>query len=204
MIQDNFLHNFRGTREWAINQDYTGSVNPADGVLYPGILADVPDLLYDEVVNGIQRMLGRPILPQTMFLRLSTLGMEAPHQAHNDEVMGDFSFMLYLNTEEQCTGGTELVVHKDTGMYCTPHTDDEMLAWAKDTNVRDAWRVKQLIEMKPNRAAAFNAHLMHRAAPIGGFGSSPENGRLALTCFFKGDVSGTNKEDTEGRHTSGG
>lgn len=174
-IIDKFLPDdvFAKLREHCDHISYEGVTNPVDGVVYPGISIDIPD--YVKVYFG---------RPKTMFMRLSLPGMKAPHQAHTDTLMGQESLMLYLTRQKYCSGGTSLVEHRKTGMRSDPRDVDELAVWQNDTNNPDAWFVYELAEMLPNRAAIFNASLMHRAEPIGGFGTDAKNGRLVLTAFY--------------------
>lgn len=157
---------------------FDGVRNPVDGVVYPGISTDIPD----EVRSWVRIMAGADI--KMLFMRLSLAGVPVPHQAHTDSVMGRTSLMLYLNRVEHCQGGTQLVFHRQTGMLADPRDERELKAWQEDTNKPEAWAVYEQADMKPNRAFIFPARLMHRAAPIGGFGADATNGRLVLTAFF--------------------
>lgn len=152
---------------------YKGVVNPIDKVVYPDISVDIPE--------QVMRFLGRP---KTTFMRLSLAGVKAPHQAHTDTLMGKQSFMLYLTRQAYCKGGTSLVKHIETGMQSDPKTSEEEAIWKRDTNIPRAWMVYDLALMQPNRAVLFDASLMHRAEPLGGFGTDAKNGRLVLTAFY--------------------
>lgn len=172
LIVDDWLYDFDGWRRWADGLDYEDALNPADGVLYPGIYRDVPRW-------GIRQRLA-PLFGQVqinaLFLRLSMAGVSVPHQAHNDALMGRYSLMVYMNRSEHCQGGTSLVRHVDG--------DISQEVWQRDTNITEQWRVTSMCDMQPNRAFIFRADLMHRAEPIAGFGANATDGRLVMTCFF--------------------
>lgn len=174
-IIDDFLpaELFIQLREHCDKVDYSGVVNPADGVLYPGISTDIP--------QNILQFFGRP---KFIFMRLSLKGVPVPHQAHSDTLMGNESLMFYLTRHEHCKGGTSLVRHKESGLWRNPTTSKGEEIWKRDTNVPEAWEIYDMAQMQPNRAVLFDANLMHRAEPIGGFGDSPFNGRLVLTAFY--------------------
>lgn len=172
IVIDGFLPDFDDWRAWADSQRYESVVNPADGVEYPGICKDVPTWGASQRLAAI---FGQPVNIKTAFMRLSTMGVQAPHQAHHDALMGQYSLMLYLNRAEHCRGGTSLVRHV---------SGDDVTHWESDHNKPDMWRVYSLCEMRPNRAFIFRADLMHRAEPIGGFGSDASDGRLVYTAFF--------------------
>lgn len=178
---DGFLSDFDAVRAFADQAEYE-DLPASDGVTYPGICVELPDWLLDEVLRFMFGWLGRKPEKPLIFMRASPEGVMAPHQAHSDERMGRWSLMVYLNRAEHCQGGTALVRHRDTGMA----ESDPSLAdvWARDTNDPAAWEVTYMAEMAPNRAFVFPAPMMHRAEPVGGFGSTREDMRLVLTGFF--------------------
>jgi hypothetical protein len=101
------------------------------------------------------------------------------------------SLMLYLNRETHCRGGTEIVRFRNEelgegggDMEYGPTDEYGVEIWKEYTNDQYAWERVNICEMKPNRAFIFDSRLMHRAAPIGGFGSNAQDGRLVLTVFF--------------------
>ena len=178
-IIDDFLNDFDSFREYCDGLDYDGVTNPQDGVFYDGVSIEVPEYIKDEV----RQKLGSDHI-NALFLRLSTYDMIAPHQAHTDAIMGSKSLMLYMNRLEDCEGGTSLLMHKRTGLNCHPVNEKQLKTWQQDMNDPDAWQVHNICNMFPNRAFVFDANLMHRAEPIGGFGHNQSNGRLVLTAFY--------------------
>ena len=184
IIIDSFLSDFDSFRAYCDTVVYDGEKNPVDGVFYPGISLDIPDEIKEEVVFKIEKEVDRKISVNAFFLRLTTEKMEAPHQAHTDTSMGKFSLMLYLNRMEDCEGGTSYVMHKRTGLSSHPINEKQINTWKEDCNNPDAWQITNICPMIPNRAFIFNANAMHRAEPVGGFGSNAANGRLVLTVFF--------------------
>ena len=181
-IIDNFLDDFESFREYCDSLDYDGFTNPVDDVFYEGVNINIPENIKAE----IEAKLGanKAITINAIFLRLSTTDMHAPHQAHTDAVMGSKSLMLYMNRLEDCEGGTSLVMHKRTGLNYQPVNDKQLKVWGDDMNTPDAWQIYRICNMIPNRAFLFDANLMHRAEPIGGFGNNAKNGRLVLTAFY--------------------
>lgn len=180
IVIDDFLPDFKGWRSWADTLGYSGVVNPADGVEYPGIYSKVPTWGMQQRLSMI---MGTGVSINLVFLRLSLEGVQVPHYAHTDKVMGQFSCMVYMNRGQHCKGGTALVRHVD-GMDSNPANPDEEAIWQRDTNRPEKWSAYSMCEMKPNRAFIFRADLMHAALPEGGFGSDSTDGRLVLTAFF--------------------
>ena len=183
MIVDDFLETFDALKHAAVNNSYDGIVNPADGVLYPDIMVDIPHECRAEVQSRLDGVMGRPVVINTMFMRLTSRNTTgAPHQAHNDSVMGHFTLLLYLNDGP---GGTSFVKHRETGMDAQPETQEQYDAWERDTNVPEAWEITEMVEMRENRANIIAADRMHRAEPVGGFGEDATDGRIVLTAFFE-------------------
>lgn len=182
---DGFIPHWNELRDYADRAHYADTVNPTDGVVYPGICAEIPISAKQAILNALSAVYGRTVTPNLMFMRLSPKGVKAPHQAHTDSTMGQYSMMLYMNRLEHSKGGTSLIQHKATGMQ-----DDSNLSplgervWLRDTNDYGAWSITKLAHMQPNRAFIFPAKMFHRAEPVEGFGNNPKNARLVLTVFF--------------------
>lgn len=187
MVVDDFLGDFDGVRGWVDNYaQFPNVVNPVDGVTYPGICSEIPDALRDEVHKNLCLILAtNQVTIRSIFARLSVAGVNVPHQAHNDASMGMFSLMLYLNRPEHCDGGTELVRYYEDGiMEYGPQDEGELYVWGYSANWASDWERLSMCPMRSNRAFIFDARLMHRAQPIGGFGKDATDGRLVLTAFF--------------------
>lgn len=184
MIVDNAIDGFEALRAYADTAVFRDHRNGPDGVVYPLICTDVPAAVAAQVVGLAAEYMQREPQNALVFMRLSPKGAPAPHQAHADHVMGTVSLMLYLNRAEHCQGGTSLVRHRATGMATGAEAEANPEAWSRDTNRPDAWEVVSMAAMKPNRAFVFDANLMHRAEPIGGFGRGRQDARLVLTGFF--------------------
>lgn len=171
---DGFLPSYNLLREYANRAEFKDIESPVDGVVYPGICAEVPVAI--EVESELCRLFGDVDI-QTMFMRLSTEDAKAPHGAHTDSVMGDYSLMLYMGDE----GGTEFLQH-ECGMATNPTTQEQEKLWQQDTNQPDKWQVINQCRMRQNRACVFRSDRFHRASPS--YGNNPANGRLVLSAFF--------------------
>jgi len=178
---ENFIADFEELNKHARSLSYGGVTNPQDGVLYPDVSADVPVATVAEIKYKLEHVLAFTVNINMAFFRLTNKNTStAPHQAHNDTIMGDFTFLLYM---QNGAGGTSFVCHKAAGMKHGPVSDVELSAWKRDTNIPDAWEVNGIVGMQENRACVFDSSLMHRAEPVHGFGDSVDNGRLVLTAF---------------------
>jgi hypothetical protein len=173
---NNFFSDFDRLRSHYDSADFDGLVSPVDGVKYPGIAA-VPEWAQEEVRQQVG-------IPSYLFSRISPKGTRAPHRAHNDDAMGRWTMIIYLNRPEHCEGGTSIVQHKETGIYRGPCSHEDVLVWKKDTNNSNKWRVIKMMPMESNTAVIYPSTLFHQSEPDGGFGDVPRNARLVMVGFF--------------------
>lgn len=183
LVIDHFLPEFEELQRYAQIAEFADVVNEFDGVTYPLICADIPEHLKLSIFTMIAKHFAAPVSP-TIFMRRSPAGIPCPHQVHSDASMGKHSLMLYLNAEEDCEGGTSFLSHRLTGIAYNPELPEATTIIVADQNNEKAWQVRDMAEMRPNRAVIFDAARLHRAEPVGGFGDSPGNTRVVLTCFF--------------------
>jgi hypothetical protein len=152
---------------------FMDEVNESDAVTYPLICKYVPESVTEEISNYID---GEFI----EFLRASPKGVHCPHPTHNDASMGRVSVMIYTST----IGGTAIMRHKETGIMCAPDSQDFVDAIKFDCGNIESWEIMELAEAKPNRAAIFDARLMHAAIPFGGEGEGVK-ARTVYTRFIR-------------------
>lgn len=183
-IFDGFLNTFDQLREYADTATFEDIRNPVDFVVYPKICDQIPADVRREVLDTLSRWKGSPVIAPVMFMRSTPQGTPCPHQVHSDASMGLYSMMLYLNRQADCRGGTSFLSHIDTGIAFNPALDDFAQIVVNDQNDSSKWHARTLVEMIQNRAVIFDSSALHRAEPVGGFGSTPEDSRLVLTCFF--------------------
>lgn len=184
IVVDDFLSEFEELQRYAQAATFEDVVNPFDGVTYPLICSDIPNHLKLAVFCAIAKHFALPEQP-TIFMRRSPAGVPCPHQVHSDASMGTHSLMLYLNHEEDCEGGTSFLSHRQGGIAYAPTEPLFVGVIVDDQNRPEAWDIREAVSMKPNRAVIFDASRLHRAEPVGGFGDTPENTRVVLTCFFR-------------------
>ena len=183
-IVDKLLDDFCWFRDYCDQLHYDTLTNPMEKVDYPGINRQIPIGVNGEVVYKLEKILNIKIKEYTPFLRMTLDGVEVPHQAHNDSVMGQYGIILYLNSKDHCKGGTSFVEHKVMGFNKNPKNDTEQEAWEKDTNNYDAWHITDYVEMRENRALIFESNRMHRPEPPTSFGIDSKTGRLTYSAFF--------------------
>ncbi len=182
MVIDGFLDTFDSLRAYA--DDAKFGDEDVEGVVYPLICRHIPTAIREEILQRLAVIMGRPLVRPIMFMRLSPEGVHCPNQVHADNSMGDYSLMLYLNRPEHCQGGTAKVRHKETGIGFAPQSGTYADYVHNSRNNMDEWEPVEAIPMWPNRAFLFPANTLHRADPVGGFGSNNEDARLVLTVFF--------------------
>ena len=183
LIIDNFLSGFESFRDSLDSHIFSGVQSPVDDIFYSGVSADVPKSVSDNIKSRLDLYFG-DVEISFQFMRISQGGVFAPHEAHNDASMADYSMMLYLNRLEDCQGGTSFVSHIEEGMKFGPISDEQFNTWENDSKDRSKWFIDDMAEMKPNRAVIFESDRMHRSEPIGGFGKTTKDARLVLVTFF--------------------
>ncbi len=183
---DDFFTDFDSFDKYVRRLPFEGLINPADGVEYPDISIDIPKAIRAEYKQSLEDAAGWPVKINQLFLRnTDTTTPTAPHQAHTDTIQGTHIALVYMQDGPK-GAGTSLVKHKALGFDKDPETQEEFDAWKRDVNTPDAWEITALLEMKANRlVAGIWSALMHRAEPIHGFGTSPQDGRIVLICFYE-------------------
>lgn len=149
----------------------------------------------------LEAVVQRPIEQAYSFLRANYKG-EFPHNPiHNDDDIGGTAAILYLNTPEQCRGGTALWRHKPTGLERMP-TPHEIKRFGKspvremnkiyaDGSDPDKWELVTHAEMKTNRLILYPAACFHSRydptaeEPFEGFGTNEFDVRLIWITFFR-------------------
>ena len=182
-VVDSFFDDFTSVQNAVFNGDFSEKVNPVDGVTYPNICM-LPEWIQKEIIDNLVAMGIGEIEQKMAFARRSPKGVNVPHIVHTDKAMGGIAVMVYVNDEQYCNGGTSFVAHKETGLDATPTRPDDFATWREDHNNEERWITRCSIPMRPNRALIFNADLMHRADPVGGFGTVGRNVRTVITGFY--------------------
>lgn len=178
---DNFLNQYNDLAQYAKDAEFKDEVNPSDGVTYPLICREIPRAIWDDVRRGLSEYLGQSPEIHAMFMRRSPKGVDVPHVAHHDAVMGRYSLMLYLDDKEG--SGTAFLRHKESGIMYQPDSQEYVDVVVKDQNSLEKWVVSSMVQSKANRAAIFDAGIFHCAMPVGGYGEGNE-ARTVLTAFF--------------------
>lgn len=182
-IYDDFFSNPAAVRSAVLAGEFADITNQADGVVYPGISVP-PRAVQEELISGVTFIMlslnaGR-VVPGSIFCRATYANMVARNKIHSDVVMGTHAAHVYLSKEWPDGAGTTFFTNKTQGMRHTQDTDvdavrpNEPADWAKYCSVQAAY----------NRLLIHRGDAWHLAEPVGGWGTSPADGRLVATMFF--------------------
>jgi hypothetical protein len=143
------------------------------------------------MVAPLMQHMGIPIVPNSMFFRVTNADTEAAY-IHSDREMGDFTCVAYLSDHGDEETGTAFYRHRRTGMSRMPsfeemRSDPENFARLKEEMVRGSeedWERIGFVAGRFNRGVIFEAPLFHSRVPRHGFASTPEEGRLVWAAHF--------------------
>lgn len=188
LVIDDFLPGFVELRDYLVESSDFGGAEGPDGVVYPDICTDIPQVFKDDIQAMLDQIATGNAEITQFFARKSSEGVDAPHQVHSDLEWADWTLIVYMNKLEDCIGGTSFLRHQ-LGFSTHPINQKQVDIWREDTNNPDKWSVYDVCEMVPNRAVIFPAKMLHRAEPLGGFGTTNEDSRIVLTAFFNDKTS---------------
>lgn len=141
------------------------------------------------MVASTMRAVGGVVVPNTMYFRVTNVGMEKAY-IHSDRESGNHTVICYLTDHDE-ESGTAFFRHKRTGLTSMPSFADmqEMgiLDELKDDMVSrdpDKWIQLDYVRGSKNRALIFDAPLFHSRFPLEGIGDSADNGRLVWVSHF--------------------
>lgn len=193
---EDFAPDAAEVRRAVIEGKFSTEMGP-DGALYTGISEhQVPHWF-----ERIAQIIGKNIIPKISCFRLNLAG-ENPHSwVHSDDICAKYASVLYLNTPEQCKGGTAFWEHTALQLDRLPSRENlEAMApgrqypeWFLGMMQREwkdltFWKQREFVEMRWNRFVTYPTCLFHSRYPFEAFGNGPEDGRLIWVCFY--DVEG--------------
>jgi hypothetical protein len=110
-VFEDFAGDASQVRQRVIEAGFSTKTGP-DGAQYSGISQYAVPHWYERIAAVV----GAPITPRLSCFRLNLKG-ELPHSwVHSDDICAQYASVLYLNTPEQCAGGTALWKHRALGM----------------------------------------------------------------------------------------
>lgn len=118
---------------------------------------------------------------------------------HNDCIIGQYTCILFLNTPEQCKGGTAFWMHKLYKWFMNPSIGDMDCLGLRDTPeffralLQDGfdeskWEMIDYVPMQFNRLIIFPSSRFHSRYPQEAFGDDTESGRLIKVFFYQPEV----------------
>ncbi len=186
IIIDDFYDNPEWVREQALSYDYMHNA------IYPGQISKDAYITASQKPRFLE-IINEPIdtKPSQLFgkFRSSTIYDTGKVDIHVDDT-SDWAVVIYMNTPEQCRGGTQFFRHKETGKtnLIEEAQDRATLNKVKQKFVyedgldRSKWDVIDEAEMKFNRAIIFPTLHFHSFTAL--FGDSLETGRLVQLFFM--------------------
>lgn len=184
-VVDNFLDDPHSVRYKALRASYSDRVLQ-DGQLYKRI----SETHIPEVVDALNRHMGRPISLLGMAFRLNYEGEPPNIDVHSDMGWGKYALVLYLSEDARWQEGgdirgTAFHTHIPSGAdRLRPGDDATFKAVKPDWNNPEAWQLDAVAEGRFNRAVIYRSELFHSRWPIEAFGTTPQDGRLTLVAFF--------------------
>lgn len=189
LVVDNFCQNLDQVKEsafaagfdtWRPNKGEVGS-SVYEGMGFWG------DQAY--MVASLMRAMGGVVVPNTMYFRVTNVGMEKAY-IHSDRESGSHTCVCYMTDHEE-DSGTAFFKHKRTGLTAMPSfaemADMGILDELKEDMVSrdpDKWVQLDYVRGQKNRALIFNAPMFHSRFPLEGIGSTAEDGRLVWVSHF--------------------
>ncbi len=176
LVIDDFLDNPLAVREHAKLSEFYDWLGP-DGQVYKRVsICKVP---------GVERKLFEIFGPYEMMGQAYRLNFdgERPNQSiHSDMGWGTHAMVLYLC---EGSGGTAFWEHKETGAQRIKQNDLELYEKIKDDwEDESKWILRDVMELKFNRAVIYSSELFHSRYPFEAFGEHVGNGRLIAVAFF--------------------
>lgn len=142
------------------------------------------------MVHALGRAFGGPVIPNSMFFRVTNEDTEAAY-VHSDREAGDFTAIVYLS-EHDSDAGTGFYRNRRTGMIQMPSfevmradpVEFEKLKAEIVGGGADDWELLDFVRGRFNRVLIFDGPLFHARHPKTGFGATPEAGRMVWVCHF--------------------
>ncbi len=174
VVQDDVLNHPLRYRDWMLSPS---SRRFKDVTIGPDTFKGICQVLVD--FNAFTEWLRSQGLESTLsFLRLSQKGQPEPNFIHHDAMMGDWTAILYLNTEPHPRDGTVFWQH-DSGVNGAPYD------WT-DVDMHDSSQFTERFRVKAqfNRAVIFPSKWFHSRALFENYGEG-DNARLIQVAFGK-------------------
>lgn len=179
-VYDEFLDNPNSVRNRGLRAKY-GNYLGKDGEMYKR----VSNQTIPEVVDALNKAMGRPIELLGMGYRLNYAGELPNHAIHSDLGWGTYAAVVYLSEPaDHEHSGTAFWKHWTGHDRCRVGEESVLVDVLADWDKIEAWEQTAFVPGKFNRAAIYRSELFHSRWPFAAYGSSPDDGRLIAVAFF--------------------
>lgn len=189
-VVDDFTEHAKAVRDSALAAGF-GTWRPNKG--------EVGSSVYDgmnfwgdhaRMILALGRHFGQPIIPNSMFFRVTNEDTEAAY-VHSDREAGEFTAIVYLS-EHDVVSGTGFYRNRRTGLIRMPSfecmradpVEFEKLKREMVEGSEADWEQLDFVRGRFNRGLIFEAPLFHARHPKNGFDKTPEAGRMVWVCHF--------------------
>lgn len=188
LVRNNFLADPQAEREAALAATYETITH--NGLTYRGMSeqAEGPECAEIRALLNFHR--GKIVTGYRRYLESE----ENETYIHLDADIAKWTGVLFLNTPEQCKGGTAFWRYKQYGWQMQPTAaelealglDDEPALWSRvlaDGHQERHWQMHEYVPMGWNRLLLFDSRLFHSRYPKRAFGTTTDDARL-IKLFF--------------------
>lgn len=169
-----------GFGKWTPNKGVVGS-SVYEGMNYTG--------LHGYMVAALTSAMGQPILPNSLFFRVTNEETEKAY-IHSDREMGAWTCIAYLSDHKEVSG-TAFHRHRKTGWVEMPRIAElqrigamEKMSEEMVSGLDADWEQLDFVRGLYNRAVIFHAPLFHSRFPKGGISTDEKTGRMIWACHF--------------------
>jgi hypothetical protein len=186
LVVDDFYSDFDKARAAALDCAFT----PRGENAFSYRTAPAPEWLEQEAITRIAGVLGESCRDELLanHLHMSSamdwkVNLHRGARIHFDEAR--WAGVAYLNTAEQCRGGTSFYAHRRTGVrhFSQLQGSPDAQSVLADGGDIDKWDELITIAMVPNRFILFDPRQFHQAQHY--FGNSKSTARLIHNFFFR-------------------
>lgn len=191
-VVDNFTPHAKRVRDSALASGF-GTWRPNKGEVGSSVYTGMN--FWGEhalMVHALGRAFGGPVIPNSMFFRVTNEDTEAAY-VHSDREAGDYTAIVYLSEHEgDGASGTGFYRNRRTGLLQMPPFDlmrqdpaeFELLKSEMVGGSDEHWELLDFVRGRFNRCLMFDAPLFHARHPKRGFDTTAEAGRMVWVCHF--------------------
>lgn len=181
LIVDDFLSNPGKVRTQGLKAKFIDWAAP-DGQTYKRVSPQT----IPEVVDALNRVMGRPIQLLGMGFRLNYQEETPNREIHSDLGWGTHAAVLYLSEPPSgVQSGTAFWKHLESGYdRIAPGDVAALHAVEGDWDDPEKWEQTRFVSCKENSCIIYKSELFHSRWPFAAYGTKPQDGRLTVVAFF--------------------